>query len=63
MLKIAERSEVKKQQNGNNFAVRHLTGTVSVLFTVIGQTLVFFDFFFIFFAEIVCNTENSCNFV
>jgi hypothetical protein len=36
---------------------------IPALFTVAGQCLVFFHFLCVFFAEIVCNTENLRNFV
>ena len=36
MLEIFERSQVKEEQNGHDFAIRHLAGSISALFADIG---------------------------
>jgi hypothetical protein len=58
MLEIAETSEMKTGQNGHYFTVRHLMRTVTMLFIIVGEHLMFFEFPVKFFAKIVCNTEN-----
>jgi hypothetical protein len=63
MLEIVERSEVKKKQDGDNFAFRHFHRAISVPFTVSRLNLEFFVFDGKFFAKIVHNTENFSNFV
>jgi hypothetical protein len=63
MLETVECSEVKKQQDRDDFAFRHFHRTVSVLFTGSRTDLEFFVFDGIFFAKIVHHTENFNNFV
>ena len=46
MLEIFEGSEVKKQQNCHNFAVRHFASPIALFFTIFdGQYFVFLYFF------------------
>jgi hypothetical protein len=63
MLEIMECAEVKKQQDRDNFAFRHLQGAIPVSFVIAGADLEIIEFFGEFFAEIVHNTENFDNFV
>jgi hypothetical protein len=63
MLEIMECAEVKKQQNSDDLAFRHLQGSVSMPFAITGLDLEIFEFFVEFLAEIVHNTENFGNFV
>jgi hypothetical protein len=58
-----ECSEVKKQQDRDDFAFRHLRGAISVSIAIAGLNLEVFEFFGEFLAEIVHNTENFGNFV
>jgi hypothetical protein len=63
MLEIFESSEVKEQQNGHDFTVGHFTGAITALSAIFRQDVEFFELVSKFFAEIICNTINFCNFV
>jgi hypothetical protein len=63
MFEITECTKMKKRQDRDDFAFRHLHGAISAPFAVSGLELELFEFFGKFPAKIVRNTENPGNFV
>ncbi|MDR1257773.1 MAG: hypothetical protein LBK65_00630 [Tannerellaceae bacterium] len=57
VLEIMECAEVKKHQDGDDFAIGHLQRTISAPFAIAGLDLEIIELFGEFPAEIVHNTE------
>ena len=62
MFKISKTTEVKIKENRNNLTIRKRAGAITALLSAVVSSLMFFDVHIKFFAEIVCNTINFCNF-
>jgi hypothetical protein len=62
VLEVAIGVEVEADEDGHNLTVRHLSFAPTMLLTIATERI-FFDVYVIFFAKIVCNTENFINFV
>jgi len=62
MFKISKTTEVKTKENRNNLTIRKRAGAITALLSVVVSSLIFFDVHIKFFAEVVCNTINFCNF-
>ena len=63
MLEVAERSEMKRYQNGHNLAIGKRGLTVATNLACRGHKRLFIHFNIKFFAKFIHSTENFCNFV
>ena len=63
MFKITKLIKVKAYENGHDLRTTHNTWTLTVSASIGCLQTHFFDIFVIFFAKIINNTENICNFV
>ena len=63
MFKITKLIKVKAYENGHDLWATHNTWTLTVSASIGCLQTHFFDIFVIFFAKIINNTENICNFV
>ena len=61
MFEIAKRIAVEQDKNGNHFCIAHSSLSIAS-FGGVWRGILFVQFQFRFFAEIVCNTINIRNF-